>query len=127
MEFKEFLSYFRELTKNLTNSKKAYARYYWIAKNISYDFKGDPDINPESVYKNGYDVCFGYSHLFSVVGNNIGIFVLNCFGYARELDYKLGDEFQDTNDEWNIIKLDGVYYQIEFTWAALFLPFYKIL
>ena len=63
MEYKEFLSYFRELTKNLTNSEKAYALYYWIAKNISYDFEGyssgDSDINPESVYKNGYVFVLG--------------------------------------------------------------------
>ena len=123
MEYKEFLSYFRELTKNLTNSEKAYALYYWIAKNISYDFEGyssgDSDINPESVYKNGYGVCSGYSRLLSVVGGNIGIFVLNCIGYARASDYKLGDEFKDTNHEWNIIKLDGVYYQIDSTWGAM--------
>ena len=81
IKYEDFLPYFRNLTKNLTNSEKGYALYYWMAENIAYDTEGflsdNFDSSPKMVYENGFGVCSGYSNLFQNIGLYIGIFVLN--------------------------------------------------
>ena len=118
----DFRLHFKYVTNNLTNAEKAYALFYWMAENIAYDvkgyFSGNMDVTPESVYRNGYGVCSGYSRLFEYIGTFIGLDIICVSGYAKGVGYDLTTEISGTNHEWNIIKLDGVYYQIDSTWGA---------
>ena len=121
----EFIVHFKDVTINLTNAEKAYALFYWMAENIAYDangfFSGNYDVEPESVYRNGYGVCSGYSRLFKYIGTYIGLNVICVMGYAKGVGFKLSTQISGTNHEWNIIKLDDIYYQIDSTWGAGYL------
>ena len=114
----DFKLHFQDKTKNLTSAEKAYALYYWMAENIAYDvngyYSGIRDVTLEGVYRNGYGVCSGYSRLFEYIGSFIGLDVICVKGYG----YSIEDKISGTNHEWNIIKLDGVYYQIDSTLGA---------
>ena len=91
-------------------------------ENIAYDVKGylsgHKDVSPEGVYRNGYGVCAGYSRLFKYIGTYIGLYVFCVSGYAKGVGYSPEEKISGTNHEWNIIKLDRVYYQIDSTWGA---------
>ena len=93
-----------------------------MAENIVYDIVGLKTNNikadPEDVYKNGYGVCAGYSRLFKHIGIYIGLNVLCVQGFAKILGYQVDDDISEINHEWNIIKLDHIYYQIDCTWGA---------
>ena len=121
----QFIVHFKDVTKYLTSSEKAYALFYWISENIAYDvegyYSGNSDVEPESVYRNGYSVCSGYSQLFKLIGTNIGLDVICVLGYAKGYGYSINQQISGTNHEWNIIKIDGVYYQIDSTWGAGYL------
>ena len=118
----QFLVDFKDVTKNLTSSEKAFALFYWMCENIEYDvegyFSGNMDVNPESVYRNGYGVCSGYSRLFRHIGTYIGINVICISGFAKGVGFEIGTKISGTNHEWNIIKLYHLYYQIDSTWGA---------
>ena len=93
-----------------------------MGENIVYDvngyFSGNMDVSPEAVYRNGYGVYSGYSRLFKYIGTYIGLYVFCVNGYAKEESYSNATKISGTNHEWNIIKLDHVYYQIDSTWGA---------
>ena len=132
ISFQEFLDHFKQITNVLTSTEKAYALFYWITQNISYDvegyYSGNRKVDPESVYKRGIGVCAGYSRLFKHIGTYIGLNVIYISGFAKGYGYKLNDKISGTNHEWNIIKLNGVCYQIDSTWGAGYLnerTFYK--
>ena len=118
----EFIEHFKDVTKNLTSAEKAYALYYWMGENIAYDvngyLSGNADVEPESVYRNGYGVCSGYARLFKYIGTYIGLYVICVSGYAKGAGYSTEQKISGTNHEWNIIKLDHIFYQIDSTWGA---------
>ena len=114
MDLYEFIVYFKEVTKNLTSAEKAYALFFWMCENIAYDangfFSGVTDTSPYSVYRNGYGVCSGYSDLFKYIGTYIRLYVFCVSGYAKGVGYSINDKILGANHEWNIIKLDHIYY-----------------
>ena len=122
LSLNEFVEHFKEKTKNLSSAEKAYALFFWMCNNIAYDVNGyysdNTDVSPEGVYRNGYGVCSGYSRLFKYIGTYIGLYVFCVDGYAKGIGYSTEIKISGTNHEWNIIKLDNVYYQIDSTWGA---------
>ena len=125
MNLQEFLDYFKQVTINLTNEEKAYALFYWMTQNISYDvegyYSGNRKVDPESVYRRGMGVCSGYARLFEFIGTYIGLNIICVSGFAKGYGYKLNDKISGTNHEWNIIELNGACYQIDSTWGAGYL------
>ena len=93
-----------------------------MSQNIKYDvqgyYSGDTHVEPEETYNNGYSVCSGYSRLYKYIGTYIGLDVICVSGYAKGVSYDTSKEISGTNHEWNIIKFNKVYYQIDSTWGA---------
>ena len=92
-------------------------------ENIAYDYDGfvnrrNVDVTPEGVFRNGKTVCSGYSRLYKYLGTRIGLKVFCASGYAKGIGYKPGTIIEGTNHEWNIIKIDDSFYQIDSTWGS---------
>ena len=117
-----FREYLKKVTNNLKDEEKAYVLFYWITQNIKYDaesyFSGVYKTAPEETYNTGNSVCSGYSRLFEYIGSYLGLEIINVSGYAKGYSYKINEKISGTNHEWNIIKLNNVYYQIDSTWGA---------
>ena len=113
----------KNLTSNLTPSEKAYILFLWIGQNVDYDAQGyfagtDVDVTPEGVFNNGKTVCSGYSRLYRDIGIYIDLIIENVSCYAKGVGYKPGDKFYSTNHEYNVIKLNDIWYPIDSTWGA---------
>ena len=125
MNLQEFLVYFKQVTNPLTNAEKAFALFYWMTQNISYDvqgyYSGNRKVDPESVYRRGLGVCSGYARLFEYIGTYIGLNIICIIGFAKGYGYNINDKISGTNHEWNIIELNDVCYQIDSTWGAGYL------
>ena len=125
MNLQEFLIYFKQVTNPLTNAEKAFALFYWMTQNISYDvqgyYSGNRKVDPESVYRRGLGVCSGYARLFEYIGTYIGLNIICIIGFAKGYGYNINDKISGTNHEWNIIELNDVCYQIDSTWGAGYL------
>ena len=122
ISLEKFKEHFKKATSNLTDEEKAYALFYWITQNIKYDveglFSGKLLVEPQQSYNRGMTVCSGYSRLYKNIGDYIGIDVICVMGYAKGLGYKEGQKITDSNHEWNILRFDNVYYQMDSTWAS---------
>ena len=117
-----FREHFRRVTNNLTEEEKAYTLFYWMSQNIAYDaeayFSGNSYVEPKETYNRGCSVCSGYSRLFKYIGDYIGLALICVSGYAKGYGYDPSEVISGTNHEWNIIKFNNVYYQIDSTWGA---------
>ena len=93
---------------------------YWIVSNVKYDshYNGKPNIPAGTEYPHdmtgavldGYAVCDGYAGLFYYMANAVGIKAL----------YEDGISIAERKGhEWNLVKLDGVYYYVDPTNAYL--------
>ncbi len=88
--------------------QKALWAYNWVINNVHYDY----NLNNFSAYSgvNGDGtVCIGYSVLYSLIMNKLGL----------ECKFIEGSVYKNTgnNHAWNIIKLDGKWYCVDTTWG----------
>ena len=118
--FKESI---KNLTLTLTPLEKSYILFLWIGQNVDYDAQGyfagtDVDVTPEGVFNNGKTVCSGYSRLYRDIGVYIDLIIENVSCYAKGVGYEPGDKFYSTNHEYNVIKLNDIWYPIDSTWGA---------
>ena len=117
-----FRERFKKATANLTEEEKAYALYFWMHDNIAYDVEGLRTGNlrckPEESYNRGMTVCSGYSRLYKYIGAYAGIDVICVMGHAKGAS---NDDLSDSNHEWNILRFNKVYYQMDSTWGAGYL------
>lgn len=94
--------------------EKIRAIYDYLCDNVVYDNANlnDPSYNLKySAYAaliNGTSVCQGYSNLFYRLALEEGIDCRIIFGTS-----------QGVNHSWNIVKLGGVYYNLDATWDAV--------
>ena len=70
-----------------------------------YDLNSDYNQSAYSAMVNGSTVCAGYAKAFQYLMQQLGVPTYYCVGYAGEMH------------AWNIIKLDGEYYNVDVTWA----------
>jgi len=136
-----------DLTNTFTEPVlKARAIFRWITENITYDYKyfnkyyiggKDPksfscqgDSVGCSIKKNAWindiinntlsdkkGVCQGYSLLFKKMCNIVGIEAEFVPGYVRTDPYQIGTP-GSLSHAWNTVKLNGVSYLLDVTWAA---------
>ena len=110
-------------TNNLSDFEKSYILFLWICDNIAYDTKSffagtDVDCSPEGVFQNGSSVCSGYSRLFNDIGSYIGLDIENVVCYAKGVGYEPGQIMNETNHEYNVVKINNKWYPIDSTWGA---------
>jgi transglutaminase/protease-like cytokinesis protein 3 len=116
-----------ELTERLTSPfsddiDKVRAIYYWITKNIDYDYENynnnsvtEDQGRPEIVLQNKMAVCSGYSNLFKSMVEFCNIECEVITGYARN---NLETIFvNEPNHAWNAVKLVDRWYLFDVTWA----------
>ena len=113
----------KNLTSNLTPSEKAYILFLWIGQNIDYDIekqlaKVEIDVTPEGVFNNGKTICTGYTHLYRDIGTYIDLIIENVSCYEKGYGYRPGTIFKKTNHDYNVIKLNDIWYPIDSTWGT---------
>jgi hypothetical protein len=115
----------RYLTKNLTTpTDKARAIYYWISHAIVYDVTKmystetytDPQELVDKALKTRRGVCSNYAALFQACCKSVGVQSYIIEGYTRQNDKVVG-----IAHAWNAVKINGVFYNIDATWASGFL------
>ncbi len=138
----------RQLTNPFSDpTLKARAIFRWLTDNIAYDCKyynkygyegRDPktykcndddsvgcDLKREA-WENSYmnhvldekkGVCQAYAMLFKRMCNLAGIDCEFVSGYTRTEDYEVGTA-GELDHAWNAVRLNGVYYLVDATWAA---------
>jgi transglutaminase/protease-like cytokinesis protein 3 len=108
-----------------TDIDKTASIFYWIAKNIKYDFKGfendfwkfyesDQKLI-EDTYKFKKGVCSGYARLFSYMLRLCEIESKVVMGYSRT-DLETFN-LTETNHDWNVVKIENDWYLFDVTWA----------
>ena len=102
---------------NLVGKKdyeKIKAIYDYICSHVEYDLENLNDPNYDLKYTayaalvNGKAVCQGYSSLFYRMALQAGVDTRMIIGTSSS-----------QNHAWNIVKLDGVYYNLDSTWDAM--------
>lgn len=97
-----------------TDYEKIKAIYDYLCDNVVYD---NANLNNQSydlkysayaALINGTSVCQGYSNLLYRMALEAGVDCRFIFGQS-----------QGGNHSWNIVKLDGVYYNVDATWDAV--------
>lgn len=135
----------QKLTQGLsTDVEKFRAIYYWICKNIKYDFElyqlvskkrkeyqNEPQkfIKWNSNYRkiifkqlreNKKTVCTGYAYLLQQMAFIAGIECEMIDGYARNSSINV-NELSFPNHTWNAVKLNKKWYLCDPTWSSGFL------
>jgi len=108
---------------SLTEKEKAYAAYYWIAHNVSYDIrkflKDKPSyMEPKQVFSKKKAVCIGYAKLFQEMCHQMNLQCEVITGYSKGYGYKKNQQFIDADHAWNTVKIDSVWYLVDPTWAS---------
>lgn len=101
-----------ELKSDLTDYQKISAIYNYICSNITYDYEHKEDDNyplKQTAYAavvNKTAVCQGYATLFYRLALEAGVDCRYITGFAGEYH------------AWNIVQLDGQYYNVDVTWDS---------
>lgn len=91
-----------EIMKSETNFDKIHSCHDYIVKNYSYDeTKGSSDVY--NMLLTGQGTCMAYTGLFDYVMKQCGIEATTA-------------KSEQLNHIWNVVKLDGEYYNIDVTW-----------
>ena len=113
---------FAQSSYSLNEEESAYLVYKWIGTNIEYDCyglnHGGTDFRGVVAYNKGKGVCSGYSSLFYLMCNSLGLEVDVVRGYAKGASYIEGVVPISTNHDWNVVKLGASYYLVDSTWGA---------
>lgn len=94
-------------TDDYSKVKKAYDL---IIQNTSYDAEAKESQNIVSVFVYGTSVCQGYAEAFQYLCKHAGIDNILVTGTAQSKESK-------QPHAWNLVKMDGNYYQFDITWG----------
>ena len=110
-------------TEKLSQKEKSFIIFLWICDNIAYDsysyYAGSSvDCTPEGVFKSGKAVCSGYARLYKNIADYLDLEVECVTCYAKGVGYEPGQKMNESNHEYNVIKLNNQWYPIDSTWGA---------
>ncbi len=98
--------------------------YDYLIRNNVYDLDSENNQNVLSVVDNGRTVCQGYTKAMQLILNRMGIFctLVNGKACGRNGVPDAKDLMDSENAEWgghvwNIVKCNGMYYNIDVTWG----------
>jgi hypothetical protein len=99
-----------------SETARARAAYFWVAKNIRYDLAYMGQTEAPTVLQNRRAVCAGYAQLFTALCRAMH---LTCETITGEVPRALSRRFQGiTGHAWNAVKVDGVWKLLDVTWAS---------
>ena len=87
-----------------TDSEKEKYVHDALMQQVEYDTSAAMNQSAYSAMVNGKSVCAGYARAFQYLMMKLGVPCYYCTGYSGE------------NHAWNIIKIDGKYYNVDVTW-----------
>lgn len=117
-----------KLTEPAQNElEKVRAVFYWIAKNIRYDYEGLRanywdrfSMNKQlalTTYDRGTGICGGYAMLMSTMLDHAEINNTVVTGYAKG-DKRFRTADSTGNHAWNAVQIDSVWHLLDVTWAS---------
>lgn len=113
------------LTANLSDEEAKFKSIFnWVASNIRYDYKiytsssGTPDILIKDILKRKKGVCLHFAKLMDTLCEAAGIINTSVFGYAKDELFDVGDSLYADNHAWNAVRLNGLWYLYDVTWAS---------
>lgn len=90
--------------KCITEKEKEKYVHDALMERVTYDAGADKGQSAYSALAEGESVCAGYARAFQYLCMKLGIPCYYCTGYS------------DGNHAWNIIRIDGAYYNVDVTW-----------
>lgn len=87
-----------------TDSEKEQYVHDALMQMVEYDAAAPMNQSAYSALAGGKTVCAGYARAFQYLMQQLGIPCYYCTGFAGE------------DHAWNIVKLDGIYYNVDVTW-----------
>ena len=93
-----------EAEKLPNNYEKEKYVYMYLINKVEYDTNAKYNQSAYSALVEGKSVCAGYARAFQLVMQRLNIPTYYVLGYAKE------------DHAWNIVKLDGIYYNVDLTW-----------
>lgn len=116
-----------EYFKSISSDKRELSRmiFSWVAFHIKYDDESfnnsiykSPDA--DSVLKERFAVCAGYSSIFKVICQQAGLEAVSIDGFAKGYGFKNGMPVNGINHSWNAVKYDDNWHLIDVTWGSGF-------
>lgn len=99
-----------ETKPEMTQHEKVKVLHDYIVDNVAYDYSLDQGVNaPYFALKGGETLCNGYAMLMYLLLKEVGV-------EARLVSGEAGTGRQKEFHAWNMVKLDGVWYQLDVTW-----------
>ena len=86
--------------------------YEYLVKNLNYDFGAENNQNVLSVVETGRTVCQGYAKMMQLLLSRMDIFCTLVNGRAKS-----GDSQSYNPHVWNIVRCNGLYYNVDPTWG----------
>lgn len=99
--------------EKMTDAEKERYVYDELISRMIYDVSAPEEQILYSALVEGRGVCAGYARAFQYLMMELEIPCYYCTGYAKE------------NHAWNIILIDGVYYNVDVTWGDTNHPNYE--
>ena len=81
--------------------------YEYLIANTEYDLTVPDNQNILSITRDGRTVCQGYAKAMQYILNKMGVFCILCEGTVKGAEAHV----------WNIVRIDGKYYQVDATWG----------
>lgn len=113
------------LTKNKIGEKEKFdAVFTWVAGNIKYNYSayyssgGSGATNIKRMLKYRRGICLDYATLMDTLCTLAGITNVSVYGYAKDEIFDVSDSLYIDNHAWNAVKLGGVWYLYDVTWAS---------
>ncbi len=120
LDYDWIVEYLKAPTKN--ERELVESIFYWIADNITYDFKayatgsyGSQSAVETIISKKA--VCSGYARLFHELCIRSGLESEVIGGHGKGLGYQVGEEWS-INHAWNVVKVAGEWQLIDVTWGS---------
>lgn len=92
--------------------EKVKAIYSYVMKHVTYDYS-ITNYSAYDAFETGTSVCEGYAMLFYIMCRDAGIPCRYAVGHASG---SIGTDNSYYNHSWNLVKIDGKWYQCDATW-----------
>lgn len=104
--------------------EKFEAIFNWVSQNIRYDYnvyfssQGTSYTNIKKVLRSRRAICADYATLMDTLCHLAHINNVQIYGYAKDEIFDVNDSLYLDNHAWNAVRLDGLWYLYDVTWAS---------
>lgn len=103
--------------------ERAYAIYYWLTHNITYDWEAfhasrPTDQSPAAVLQRKKALCEGFAALYHLLAQESGLICRQVRGVTKGIGYQVGNPVDRSNHVWNAVQINGKWELIDATWGS---------